>query len=103
VITTVIRHNVPDAITGSILGLSTSAQFAGQVSGPLAGGFIGGRYGMRAVFFATSALMLLGGAGNWIISKARPGINTGQAAGNISSNAGEAITPIPSVNRQPTE
>jgi len=102
-ITAVIRHNVPDDITGSILGLSTSAQFAGQVSGPLAGGFIGGRYGMRAVFFATSALMLLGGAGNWIISKARPGINTGQAAGNISSNAGEAITPIPSVNRQPTE
>jgi MFS family permease len=70
-ITTVIRHNVPNAIVGTILGLSTSAQFAGQVTGPLAGGFIGGRYGMRAVFFVTSALMLLGSAGNWIISKAR--------------------------------
>ncbi len=70
-ITTVIRHNVPNAIAGTILGLSTSAQFAGQVTGPLAGGFIGGRYGMRAVFFCTSAIMLLGSAGNWIIAKAR--------------------------------
>jgi MFS family permease len=69
-ITTVIRHNVPTAIAGSILGLSTSAQFAGQVAGPLAGGFIGGHYGMRAVFFATSALMFLGGLGNRMISKA---------------------------------
>ena len=96
---------MPDAITGSILGLSTSAQFAGQVSGPLAGGFIGGHYGVRAVFFAASVLMLLGSAGNWIVSKARPGINTGQAAKNISSNAGasEEITPIQSVNSQPAE
>jgi MFS family permease len=72
-ITTVIRHNVPNAIAGSILGLSTSAQFAGQVTGPLAGGFIGGYYGMRAVFFATSALMLLGSIGNCIASKAKRG------------------------------
>ena len=72
-ITTVIRHNVPNAIAGSILGLSTSSQFAGQVAGPLAGGFIGGHCGMRAVFFATSALMLFGGLGNYIISKARSG------------------------------
>jgi MFS family permease len=71
-ITTVIRHNVPNAIAGSILGLSTSAQFAGQVTGPLAGGFIGGHYGMRAVFFATSALMLLAGIGNRFIVRARP-------------------------------
>ncbi len=78
-ITTVIRHNVPNAIAGSILGLSTSAQFAGQVTGPLAGGFIGGHWGMRAVFFATSALMLLGGIGNGIISKARPGTRASAA------------------------
>jgi len=94
-----------ERISGSILGLSTLARFAGQVSGPLAGGFIGGHYGMRAVFFATSALILLGDAGNWIISKARPAINTGQAAENISSNAGasEAIAALQSVNSQPAE
>ena len=41
-----------------------------------------------AMFLATCALVLLDDAGNWIISKARPGINIGQAAENISSNAG---------------
>jgi hypothetical protein len=40
------------------------------------------------MFLATGALVLLDDAGNWIISKARPGINIGQAAENISSNAG---------------
>jgi MFS family permease len=78
-ITTVIRHNVPNAIAGGILGLSTSSQFAGQVAGPLAGGFIGGHYGMRAVFFATSALMLFGGLGNYIISKSKPGARASAA------------------------
>jgi MFS family permease len=78
-ITTVIRHNVPNAIAGGILGLSTSSQFAGQVAGPLAGGFIGGHCGMRAVFFATSALMLFGGLGNYIISKSKPGARASAA------------------------
>jgi MFS family permease len=60
-VVSVIRHNVPASITGSILGYSTSAQYVGQVAGPLAGGFVGGHLGMRAVFFATSVLMA-GGA-----------------------------------------
>jgi len=57
----VIRHNVPDNIAGRTLGYSVSAQFAGQVVGPLLGGFIGGHLGLRAVFIATS-VMLVGGA-----------------------------------------
>lgn len=57
----VIRHNVPDNIAGRTLGYSVSAQFAGQVVGPLLGGFVGGHLGLRAVFIATSA-MLVGGA-----------------------------------------
>ena len=56
-----IRHSVPDRVAGSILGYSTSAQFAGQVIGPVLGGFVGGHFGMRAVFLATS-VVLLGGA-----------------------------------------
>ncbi len=56
-----IRHSVPDRVAGSILGYSTSAQFAGQVIGPVLGGFVGGHLGMRAVFLATS-VVLLGGA-----------------------------------------
>ncbi len=63
-IASVIRHNVPEAISGGILGYSVSAQYAGQVIGPLAGGFVGGHIGMRAVFLGTSVLLLIGALGN---------------------------------------
>ena len=56
-IASVIRHNAPEAIAGSMLGYSTSAQYTGQVVGPLAGGFVGGSFGMRAVFLGTCILM----------------------------------------------
>jgi MFS family permease len=56
-IATQIRHSVPDRVTGTILGFSTSAQYAGQVAGPVVGGFVGGQVGMRAVFVATAVLM----------------------------------------------
>ncbi|MBR1207157.1 MULTISPECIES: MFS transporter [unclassified Bradyrhizobium] len=68
-IASVIRHNVPDTVTGSMLGYSISAQYAGQVIGPLAGGFIGGHIGMRAVFLGTSVLMALGAIANFIVEK----------------------------------
>ncbi|MCZ2899553.1 MFS transporter [Burkholderia thailandensis] len=58
-IAAVVRHNVPESIVGTVLGYSLSSQFAGQVAGPLLGGFVGGHAGMRAVFLATSALLLL--------------------------------------------
>ncbi|MBR0938195.1 MFS transporter [Bradyrhizobium jicamae] len=70
-IASVIRHNVPDAVTGSMLGYSVSAQYAGQVIGPLAGGFVGGHIGMRAVFLGTSVLMALGAIGNWLVERKR--------------------------------
>lgn len=59
-IASVIRHSVPAAVTGGVLGYSTSSQYAGQVVGPLLGGFVGGQIGMRAVFLATSVLMVAG-------------------------------------------
>jgi MFS family permease len=59
-VTSIIRHSVPDAIVGRVLGFATSSQFAGQVAGPLMGGFVGGHIGMRAVFLATAMLMALG-------------------------------------------
>ena len=65
-IASVIRHNVPQAVTGAILGYSVSAQYTGQVLGPVAGGFIGGHIGMRAVFLATAVLMAAGAAANFI-------------------------------------
>lgn len=59
-VTSVLRLGVPDAMAGSVLGVSTSAQFAGQVAGPLVGGFVGGHFGMEWVFLATSGCLLLG-------------------------------------------
>ena len=68
-ISATIRHSVPQEGVGTILGYSTSAQYAGQVIGPLAGGFIGGHAGMRAVFLATTAVMLCGAGFNWLMSR----------------------------------
>jgi MFS family permease len=66
-VASVIRHNVPASVAGNMLGYSTSAQYTGQVVGPLAGGFVGGHFGMREVFFGTSALMIAGAIYNWIL------------------------------------
>jgi DHA1 family multidrug resistance protein-like MFS transporter len=72
-VATVIRHSVPERSAGSILGLSTSSQYVGQVAGPLAGGFVGGHVGMRAVFLGTSVLMAAGAIYGWI---SRPRVAT---------------------------
>jgi MFS family permease len=70
-IASVIRHNVPEAIAGGILGYSVSSQYPGQVVGPLVGGFVGGHIGMRAVFIGTSFLMAAGAIANFIVLKGR--------------------------------
>ncbi|MGC4189984.1 MAG: MFS transporter [Thermomicrobiales bacterium] len=59
-VTSMLRLSVPDAMAGSVLGVSTSAQFAGQVAGPLVGGFVGGHFGMEWVFLITSGCLMLG-------------------------------------------
>ncbi|WP_414449921.1 MFS transporter [Burkholderia sp. 22PA0099] len=63
-VASVIRHNAPPAVAGTMLGYSTSSQYVGQVAGPLAGGYFGGHYGMRSTFFATAAIMAAGAIGN---------------------------------------
>ena len=68
-ITALIRHSVPDAVSGNILGYSQSAQYAGQITGPLLGGVLGAHFGMRMVFLATSALMFGGAVYNWALSR----------------------------------
>ena len=68
-ITALIRHSVPDAVSGNILGYSQSAQYAGQVSGQLLGGVLGAHFGMRSVFLATSVLLFGGAAYNWVLSQ----------------------------------
>jgi MFS family permease len=66
-ITSVIRHNVPDRVSGTILGYATSSQYAGQVIGPLAGGFVGGHFGMRAVFLGTCVMLGFGALYGWLV------------------------------------
>lgn len=68
-ITSVIRHNVPEAIVGGILGYAVSSQYTGQVLGPLCGGFVGGHIGMRAVFLGTAGLLALGAIGNVLVER----------------------------------
>jgi len=65
-----IRQSVPERALGNVLGYLQSSQYAGQVLGPLMGGAVGGFVGMRAVFFLTSGLLLLGAAANlWACRK----------------------------------
>lgn len=68
-VASVIRHNAPERVAGTMLGYSTSAQFAGQVAGPVLGGFVGGHFGMRAVFLGTSALMAAGALYNQAVRR----------------------------------
>ncbi len=68
-IASVIRHNAPEAVTGTLLGYSVSAQYTGQVIGPLAGGYVGGHIGMRSVFLGTCVLMALGAIGNIVVAR----------------------------------
>ena len=56
-IAAIIRHSVPDAVAGRMLGYSTSCQYIGQVLGPLTGGYLGGHFGMPVVFVVTCMLM----------------------------------------------
>lgn len=58
-IAAIIRHSVPDAVAGRMLGYSTSSQYVGQVLGPLTGGYLGAHFGMPIVFIVTSGLMVL--------------------------------------------
>jgi len=57
-VTAILRHIVPDYAVGTVLGLSVSAQYVGQVLGPVCGGFIGGWFGVRPVFFVTALIIL---------------------------------------------
>lgn len=57
-VTAILRHLVPNYAMGTVLGLSVSSQYVGQVLGPVCGGFIGGWLGMRPVFFVTASVLI---------------------------------------------
>lgn len=58
-VNTIVKRLSPEAVTGRIFGYSMSAQYLGTFSGAVFGGQISSHFGIRSVFFVTSALLLL--------------------------------------------
>ena len=57
-VNTLIKKITPDSITGRVFGFSMSAGYLGVFGGSILGGQISAWFGIRYVFFTTSALML---------------------------------------------
>ena len=57
-VNTMIKKITPNNITGRVFGFSMSASYLGAFGGSVVGGQIAGYFGIRSVFFITSALML---------------------------------------------
>ncbi|WP_337969577.1 MFS transporter [Virgibacillus salexigens] len=56
-----IRQTAPLSMQGEVLGYNTSLRFLGNIIGPALGGMLSGFFGFSAVFFVTSALLILSG------------------------------------------
>ncbi len=54
-----MKKITPASITGRVFGISTSAGYLGTFGGSVLGGQIGAFFGLRYVFFLTSALLLI--------------------------------------------
>jgi MFS family permease len=57
-LTATLRRSIPAEQVGRVLGLSTSAQYAGQVVGPVAGGILAGWGGVAAVLLGTGGILI---------------------------------------------
>lgn len=56
-----IRQAAPLSMQGEVLGYNTSLRFLGNVIGPALGGLLAAAFGFSAVFYVTSALLILSG------------------------------------------
>lgn len=61
-INALVKLITPDEITGNIFGFLMSAQYFGIFGGSLLGGQVAASFGIRNVFFVTSALLLINAA-----------------------------------------
>lgn len=61
-INALVKRITPDEITGNIFGFLMSAQYFGIFGGSLLGGQVAAFFGIRNVFFVTSALLLINAA-----------------------------------------
>jgi DHA1 family multidrug resistance protein-like MFS transporter len=58
-VNTLVKRSVPGSIAGRMFGYNQSAQYLGNIAGPVLGGQMAAHFGIRYVFFSTSALLLL--------------------------------------------
>ena len=58
-VNTLIKKITPGSITGRVFGFTISAGYLGCFGGSVMGGQIASAFGMRSVFYVTSALLLL--------------------------------------------
>jgi len=56
---TLVKKITPDSLTGRVMGFSISAGYLGIFGGSILGGQVAAYWGIRYVFFITSALLLI--------------------------------------------
>ncbi|SHI02518.1 Predicted arabinose efflux permease, MFS family [Sporobacter termitidis DSM 10068] len=66
-VNTLVKKITPGALTGRVFGFTISAGYLGVFGGAVLGGQIAGWFGIRYVFFVTSALLLLNAV--WVYFK----------------------------------
>ncbi len=62
-----IKKITPDSLTGRVFGFTMSAGYLGVCAGSVLGGQVTAWFGIRSVFFITSALLLMNAA--WVYAK----------------------------------
>ena len=66
-LTAMLRRAIPADRVGRVLGLQTSAQYAGQVAGPVTGGVLAGWGGVPAVLLGTGVILFVVAAVNLVL------------------------------------
>lgn len=64
---TLLKKITPDFLTGRVFGFTMSAGYLGVFGGSTLGGQVAAYYGIRSVFFITSALLLINAV--WVYFK----------------------------------
>ena len=58
-INTLVKKITPDSLAGGVFGFTMSAGYLGVFGGAVLGGQVAAYFGIRYVFFVTSALLLM--------------------------------------------
>lgn len=59
IVSTLLKRNTPDEISGRIFGYNQAAQYLGLVLGPLLGSEISAHFGFRPIFAVTSFILII--------------------------------------------